>query len=320
MKLNNNIILPALVIFLIFISSCTNQVDILLSECNGLQDTLDKNYCYADIAAERKDASICNKLEDKNICYSSVAIRNQDEIICEKIQNQSERNICFSSIASLKSDLLICDKIQEQNDKDGCYEVIAENKQDSEICDKIHYQSNREECYYYIAGGLRDVKLCDKIQNKSLIEDCYNFVYSFVAEEKDDISICNKITDWSKGTCYGNIAFGRQNSSFCRVKDQSVQAGCYIVLAGRTNDLSFCDKIENESLVGECYGHLSLYFSSQGAGYDISSCEELKSIISKDSCYLFIAEAKQDANVCENIANQNLKEECQVEVKMINSN
>lgn len=190
---------------------------------------------YKKIETENRNLSICDKIwqgvqhqKSKDWCYTDVAVDKKDISICEKIQNQDNKEGCYSGVAEAKQDILICNKIQDQDRKDECYVYVAKAKQDISICDEMEqnpYKAYKELCYSGVALAKRDPTICVQIQYQNVRDNCY----FDIATIKENISICDKIQrNLNKELCYLQVATGKQDLSICdKIHDQDIKNLCF---------------------------------------------------------------------------------------------
>jgi hypothetical protein len=83
----------------------------------------------------------------KDDCYWREASQKRDSSICDKIQNQETIDNCYYSyIASSNQDVSICNSMQDQTRKDECYWLIAVSKKDQSICNNIGGEEKKGTC------------------------------------------------------------------------------------------------------------------------------------------------------------------------------
>ncbi len=193
---------------------------------------------YNQVEIENRDLSICDKTwqgvqyqKTKDWCYTDVAVDKKDISICEKIQNQDNKEGCYSGVAEAKQDISICEKIHDQDCKDECYVSVAKAKQDISICEKMEqnpYKAYKELCYSKVAFAKQDPTICVQIQYQNIRDDCY---FS-VAAIKENISICDKIQrNFNKESCYLEVASRKQDISICdKIHDQGIKDLCFVDL------------------------------------------------------------------------------------------
>ncbi len=73
------------------------------SQCSSFRE-IDRAYCYAGIAMEKKDYEICEYLHDVNTaawvrdCYAEIAVEMEDEAVCDLIEDRFSAGQCKSMV------------------------------------------------------------------------------------------------------------------------------------------------------------------------------------------------------------------------------
>ena len=112
--------------------------------------------CYAQVANEKGDLSICSRLEWplSSVCYQGVAELKGDVSPCIEIKDpegakdNSGISDCISAVAVKKEDVSVCDKIKglveedaelEEQSTEFCYRDVAVAKKEDKLCGMIGY-------------------------------------------------------------------------------------------------------------------------------------------------------------------------------------
>ena len=146
-----------------------------------------------------------------------------------------------------------------------------------------------------------DILFCD-IQ----AENDRNSCYINTAISKYDSSICDKIHDpLTKSDCYGIVSIVNGNVSICGDPDTPTEIAyaCYKFIAGITNNLSICDRIQMQIWKDICYVDVARF------NRNVSICDRIQMQIWKDICYVDVAIAKGNTTICE-VQNQDNKDRC----------
>ncbi|MEK6984407.1 MAG: hypothetical protein AABX33_07575 [Nanoarchaeota archaeon] len=189
---------------------------------------------------------------------------------------------------------------------------------DTSSCDKLFSdnEANKYACYSISAISKKDVTVCDKIPEGKSSRDSWKQTwkddcYSKVASALKDISICEKIkTQLNKDNCYKDVATTEKSSDQPTNEDDipifgiSNQDLKFFDTAVKNQDVLTCDKIKSLSLRGSCYKNISVEKS------DLLMCDKIESSEYKDLCYSDIGVRKKDISICNKIADQDSKNEC----------
>ena len=258
-----------------------------LDFCDKIEDSK-KPYCYASIGAAENDSSICDSLVGKNLCYGLIGGLIGNFNVCEEIKDYS--CIWGLSITSSEVDVKLCEGIKDSNYKDLCYAEEALKAKDSSICkNKIENFTNKNYCYRDLAVLLQDESLCKNIP----------------------LGRCLPLYDAPRDKCYKDVAVEAGNSDICKKAICGWDYYCYYDVAKKLNDINICKKVilseiwrtwpsENYN----CFAELAISVN------DIKTCKELIDKNNRDFCYWGIAEKFKDKSICDNIKEQEIKEEC----------
>lgn len=264
---------------------------------------------------------------EKDSCYNIVAVNNNNPSLCEKISNKDLKNSCFYGIAVSYIDENNCKNISEPNDsnaiKDQCFILTAIAKGDISLCSKNISDKNtiraceddvnlkcdpaseapfvKYQCYFRIAVAKKDISFCDKIQDSSRDKA---ICYSMVGMYTKDVSVCNKIeSDPESGYYYRDDCYRMWLSSFkkdpkiCeKIVDVDSRDSCYLNIARFSPSVSLCNKIKNNT-----EGKSSCYALVARDKKDAFLCAKIEDGMSKKTCYVNVAVAKEDMSVCDNI-------------------
>ncbi len=132
--------------------------------------------------------------------------------------------------------------------------------------------------------------------------------YFRVAEKLGDVMVCEKIRDKFRTGPYPLcIATVTRSSAICDTLDEYSRPLCYKTAAVAKNDILICNKISTELEIEDCYGYMA------GSTKDPSICRTMSFADNsqRDICYYRVVEATLDYKLCTNIANPNIKLNCQ---------
>jgi hypothetical protein len=180
------------------------------TKCTEL-DKSDVNGCYSQIAANKKDLSICLRIESPALlllCKSDVAVAKGDPSICADLNDDEVLDSCYSQIAEAKKDVALCDKVRREENKVGCLSALALSKNDASICSKIYSMRPY------------DGDLC----------------YSKLAEQNGDASMCEKVAGVGRDYCFERVAAGEKDERICeRIINREEKDICIKGVAGASS-------------------------------------------------------------------------------------
>ncbi|MBI4399776.1 hypothetical protein HY570_03420 [Candidatus Micrarchaeota archaeon] len=193
-----------------------------------------RDSCYYDLAIERKNASICVKIENtlpygksKVNCVGELALDASNPELCIELIG-SDRNVCYSYYAFETLDPSVCEKISAGTLRDDCYSKLVYDLRDPKMCEKIESRITKDGCYFTIAVNLHKVEYCDQVISSGIvysIEACY----AFIAKYESSPETCNKLTKNSSiENCYYAYAvlYPPQKNVCELIRDTSLKERC----------------------------------------------------------------------------------------------
>jgi len=135
--------------------------------------------CYLDLAIEKRDINLCDKVTEIGFCVEEIAKITEDESICERFNWPG----CWRELAKAKQDPILCEKINDSEQREICYREVAEIKKDSKLCEKIVNSWERDQCYYHDFFIENDPTICGKISNKDFQKSCYKKIKTLIEDE-----------------------------------------------------------------------------------------------------------------------------------------
>lgn len=301
-----------------FKSACIKSVcDVIgiteerIEKCMEKKNVGERDQCLVFIVPTTIE--VCNSISDstrsrnssKTGCYRGIAEKEGDDSICDKINDDiGQRATCYRIVARIKQDPGICQKIDYDYLKDWCLENSTVNLcmyqlKDFEELDWLDFSifyPEKDRCLGIATG---DISKCG---DKETGEKYY--CYAEIAEDKNDLSICDKITPEGyrhiREFCYLNIAELRKDASLCDkiIEVQNYKDSCYLLTAEKM-DISLCKKQSGEGR-DNCYLQLA---TEEG---DASLCGEISEGMWKAYCYRSVVQS-----IAEEL-NKNFDEEDQI--------
>jgi hypothetical protein len=162
-------------------------------------------------------------------------------------------------------------------DLDKCYLNIAVHNKDEAPCKRISSPEDRDFCYLYAMQQTGTPSTCNLIANQSARDYC-----------------------WDKAMVFTTIT----ESSLCeRITDRRIYARCQ---AMAKNEPSICMDIDDKTAKENCFYRLAELsnWSCQ------ECCDNVTNPASRDLCYSYSAEAKNDSSICQKIFDSNAKSNC----------
>jgi hypothetical protein len=191
-----------------------------------------RTFCYEDLAAKRKDFSICrDKVTDfLSECYRSVAVAIGDPNLCKDVplnpmwgRQEIDRWMCVGEIAKAKKDIALCDTIPSI----GFFEASA-------LCHP-RFPDNR-------CDGISDLEEKDQCNINSAVEQRFSRPCNVGVSKKN------------VGRCYDAIAEVLKDPQAC-LSGEEGQWECLVRLVKETGSTRHCKKIprpQYEKLFEEC--------------------------------------------------------------------
>ncbi|NYZ77430.1 hypothetical protein H0O02_03905 [Candidatus Micrarchaeota archaeon] len=303
--------------------SCSQDV----SDCDKIDDPVSKAFCYQGVAYCKRDPSICGMIESdkqtiKDHCYVAVAGATGGYTVCSMVENTTNADECYLFSAQSNADITTCDFILDRGTKDWCYGDVAEKTLNSSICESIESVGYKNACYWEVAVKKPDASLCaNVVARKGYLgpETCYENV----AEETNDISICNMILgsegiyECKRGALVLMFSeyfstLEEKNVSICATapgailgEDSNLHRDvCYTVLSYDLLDVTLCEYIGNSDLRDDCYYGVARY------SFNATPCEMIGDQITQDECFQQLAVYQLNSTTCEQIESQDYKDLC----------
>ena len=170
------------------------NIDEVVAQCKE-ESVLSKNYCFAEIAKEKKDVLVC------------------DEKIIKKSEYPDFTPFCYDWVAKAKMDISLCKHID-------CVAYVAVNTGNINLCFEIENEK------YSVESEDVAVSWKDKLANKGLLnitEEKNKCIFQF-SNTFTDASICKEITDSRLTTeCVMNVISRTSDIKQCEFIPVSIQ-------------------------------------------------------------------------------------------------
>ncbi|MEK7157791.1 MAG: MFS transporter [Patescibacteria group bacterium] len=243
--------------------------DASLCDINRYANPQNRNECRIKVSEKATDTSICREIEDgagrnpesfKYQCFANIAINTKNYSLCNDLKETSYRNECYSVIANRINDLNTCDKVSnEPSQFSDCVENIAINTNNRDLCEKVDGE-NKKSCYLGFDLNLskisKDTAICDKIKSSGWGSVQIGFCLTNVAEYTGNYSLCENIKEYSnyRDVCYVAVSRKSTNINICKIiKKPEEISDCIANIAINTGNRSLCDDVKNEYYKEYCY-------------------------------------------------------------------
>ena len=319
-------------------NACIGGVTENITLCNGGYE------CYTAVAILKNDPSICEKGPSPSLCYWNFALVRKNVSFCFLLSDR-DRDSCLLKLAEIEKNFSFCGLIIDSTFSTGCYdalfEIIKPNKPDMCKAIALYYEHFRcendivskytddiEECkkisvplnkYRCLARVTNNVSICDEmyeaLKDNIFIntlrekDECYSEVYSKVAMETKDLTLCEKIDDtFRKEKCFRDIAVETKNISICEKIESDYKFTCYSIIAKVTGDANICEDVPLRPNVIHCYEMVAV--STENA----TLCEKLTDRKDKERCFRKIAELTNDTTLCQKLDDLGVRASCVTEI------
>lgn len=133
----------------------------LSTECDALEEGVEKWRCYDDLAEEERSLEICDKISKgnyKDACYYGVARIKNDVNICYQITgsetSEIQKDICIRELEEFKTQK--CEIEQYPEHQANCLKMVAIANDDLTMCEEIEIQSYKDSCIRHITLNLQE--------------------------------------------------------------------------------------------------------------------------------------------------------------------
>ena len=124
------------------------------SQCEDTENLLERIECYATLATDEDDPSVCGQSSHEGVkyqCYAILAERRGSKELCNEIPSRSSdhkklRDVCISDVAAQTLSPLLCEEIQTVGLRDSCYAKIGQQTNDTTLCQRIQDPGLRSIC------------------------------------------------------------------------------------------------------------------------------------------------------------------------------
>ena len=125
-----------------------------LSQCEDTENLLERIECYAALATDEDDPSVCGRSSHEGVkyqCFAVLAERRGRKELCDEIPSRSPdhkklRDVCISDVAAQTRSPLLCEEIQTVGLRDSCYAKIGQQSKDTTLCQRIQDPGLRSIC------------------------------------------------------------------------------------------------------------------------------------------------------------------------------
>ena len=155
-----------------------------------------------------------------------------------------------------------CEKIENEKMKENCLEMIKLSQaiflEDEILCEQLDTQ--RDNCLSNIAFNKDDIDICEKISDQRRKQACFDEIYIQRASGLNSIELCDRVEEeFKQKMCIEDVLSFQQDIEFCNseyiVGNNMVNKCESIILLNRAtllNDFDMCEQIPLEEYKEEC--------------------------------------------------------------------
>jgi len=223
------------------------------SFCESISSGGPIDLCYTDVAALKKDVSLCNQL---HYCLVFIGANANDPSFCAKVDAQtpagsgyrenSYQDNCYIEVALLRKDSSICSYLTDYLKQHCLDEISYKTATNLDMCKNLIYE-DRTYCYTSVAVATKDISVCDSADSELISKSSCHDV---MAAEFGDLSFCN----YAQNSPYSDSSYFLNN--------------CKTLVAMKNNDPSICETISDPLIKGRC--HFRVYRFSKNLHRDIN--------------------------------------------------
>lgn len=128
----------------------------VMDRCFNITDGTQQSTCYFNLAKEKQDSSVCEKVNvgSRFDCYAAVALVQKNQNVCIKIPVDYQRDQCYRGVAIAKDDFIICSSILFNDIRSDCYKHTNATKTDAARCNDLQTIQLRDECRAKAGGAM----------------------------------------------------------------------------------------------------------------------------------------------------------------------
>lgn len=149
--------------------------------------------------------------------------------------------------------LSTCDSIQDPTTRSNCKLSNSIIEQDLSICEDIDGHTQKVDCFIYQAILRQDESICEMIEHETAELELREGCITGVAKVKEDVSLCEKLSESRADDCVLGIAIQTKNPDNCeQIENQLTKDNCIKQIAVIIKDNSLCDTIEDDFYKDAC--------------------------------------------------------------------
>ena len=238
--------------------------------------------CICDNTESTSETDYVSSMKSKSDRIDLKAITEKDHEICnDHSPNRKDIDFCLQGVGRVTKDEKICAMIEDDNYQLWCYISVAHKTGDDKICSGID-SAYEYDIFTCMAYAKNDPGLCNKIGEEYWLNNC---LMELTGEEK----YCERINNsFDKSECLRDYGIINGDPSVCRdlIKMPGDESSwCFARVANKLSDPSICGELD----------------SSQDKRY----CEAL---------------AKMDLDLCNDIIDNDLRDNCVRNIIRIENN
>lgn len=312
--------------------------------CEKIPREYSRNQCGQRMALAFNNVDYC--AQDNDECVTTLAKKNARPDYCKRINTTLRSGSCLTEFLNDSTPAAFCETFPKNEElynpefcyrkllqaanstgpcidlagapKDRCLWEWARITQFGRECAAVQDKATELECFDELFWSMPDAFSCYRNQDNRTRLSCYGGLAAQKPRETPDPCQSMQATyqpdEWNaKNKCYLEQAITQNDTGICiRASNQYARSECILKSAEALNDATLCDVIrEVEHTRHDCYislaaiqGDLSICIGKM-AQYDTSQFDR-----TDDHCYFAVANATQNATLCQSIRGFAIKDGC----------
>lgn len=187
--------------------------------------------------------SDCEKEDEKGLCYLNVFRHSPPSVeICNKTGDPI-RSGCAKYVGEKTGNVDLCMQFIDNDAQDNCIAGTPTFLKTDEFCGGINKQEIKDDCFRNSGIASKMAAYCQKVKDGSKKSDCFLLV------------ALEATTNCGKGKTHHSCI-----SDVClSLSDQNAARNCFLNVAARFQDVSYCDFISDSEDMQKCYFMVSEY-------------------------------------------------------------
>jgi len=174
-------------------------------DCDSILDLNEKNICFENIAIEKKDLKICEKINTDNYISNcgdkiklEIALEKKDISLCSQTEEYYYLFVCIKDLINQENFAKHkCSELSE-NEKNICNDIFLEKEaiqeDDISVCSEISAENRKQECFIKFIKEKDSLDFCELLDG-DVKNICMEILVNELAINNKDINICEKLSD-----------------------------------------------------------------------------------------------------------------------------